>query len=430
LANELIFSSATALAQAIRSKAVSVEAVVTAHLQHIDAVNPRLNAVVQRLPDAPTRARQADADLARGQWYGPLHGVPFTVKEVFDKAGVVSPLDIRLRQRQPPGADAVAVTRLRQAGAILIGKTNCPPNGSGSDTENAVTGRTLNPYNLDHTPGGSSGGEAALIAAGGSPLGLGSDGSGGLRIPAHYCGLATLKPTSGRILNTGVYNQPGGLTDPRTQIGPLARTVTDLALVLPLICGPDGIDAGVVPMPWLDPADVDLRSLRVGYFMEDPAYPVSHEVARTVGNAAQALARAGAEVQVAHPRDWIHDGREINYFVQDLAGTPGRTIVEVYALWDHYRTRLLQFMADYDALLCPVDHHAAPLFRERDTARFDYSIPFSLAGYPCAVVRAGTMPDGRPIGVQIVAPPWREDVALALAASLEREFGGWQRPAL
>ncbi len=426
----IIFASATELAATIQQRAVSAEAVMTAYLARIGAINPQINAVVQLASDALARARQADQDLAQGIVYGPLHGVPFSVKDVFATVGLASNLDTKMRHRASATGDATVVARLRQAGAILLAKTNCPPNGSGSDPENAIYGRTLNPYQLTHTPGGSSGGEAALIAAGGSPFGLGSDVRGGLRLPAHYCGLAALKPTNGRIPNTGAYNQPGGLTDPRTQIGALARRVDDLSLLLPLIAGPDEHDAGVVPMPWRDPAALSLADLTVAYFSADPASPVTQETNRAVGSAAQALARARVHVESARLNGILADSREIDNFWQDMAGAPGRTIVEFYAQWDDFRTRLLQFMAPYDAILCPVDHHPAPPFRARDPRRFDYTVPFSLAGYPCAVVRVGATPDGLPIGVQIVARPWREDVALALARRLEQEFGGWQPPPL
>lgn len=424
---ELIGVSVTELAQAIREKSVSAQELVTAHLARLAAINPRLNAVTQLAPDAQERARAADAALARGESWGPLHGVPFTVKDVLGVAGLASPIDWKIRHHAAPGTDSTVVARLRAAGAILLAKSNCPPNGSGSDTENAVTGRTLNPYRLECTPGGSSGGEAVLVAAGGSPLGVGSDGNGGLRVPAHYCGVVTLKPTQGRIPNSGVYNQPGGLTDPRTQNGLLARRVADLALVMPLLIGPDAQDAAVIPMPWRDPAAVQLDKVRVAFFAADPAAPVTREVGNAVGAAAQALARAGVQVNGDRPADLISASRQLNDFWQDLAGSPGRTVIEFYALWDYYRSRLLQFMQNYDALLCPVSHQPAPPFRERDPRRFDYTAPFSLTGYPCAVVRTATAPNGLPIGVQIVGHPWREDLVLALARQLEQEFGGWQR---
>ncbi|RIK45140.1 MAG: amidase [Chloroflexi bacterium] len=428
--SDLLFASAGELAELIHSREASALEVVEAHLRRIEAVNPALNAVTQMAHDARTQAQRADADLAKGIIHSPLHGVPFTVKDVFETAGLASLLDVQLRRRRPPTADATCVARLRQAGAILLAKTNCPPNGSGSDSENALVGRTLNPYHLDHTPGGSSGGEAALIAVGASPFGLGSDTSGGVRIPAHYCGLAALKPTSGSVPNSGAYNQPGGLTDPRTQTGLLARRVQDLALLLPIIAGPDYMDSGVVPMPWRDPGVVEPKALTVAFFEEDPASPVGQEVARAVGSAAQALARAGVTVEPARPRDLVEMSREIDYHWRDLAGTPGRTVVEFYALWDDFRTQMLQFMARYDAILCPVSHQPAPPFRERDPRRFDYTVPFNLTGYPAAAVRVATGAGGLPIGVQIVARPWREDVALALAQLLETAFGGWQSSTL
>lgn len=410
------------LAQTIRANQLSAQEVMAAYLARLEQVNPQLNAVTQLAPDALAQARQADSDLAQGIVRGPLHGVPFTVKDVFATANLASPLDQRLRHWFPT-SDATVITRLRAAGAILLGKTNCPPNGSGSDTENAVCGRTRNPHDQERTPGGSSGGEAALIAAGASPFGLGSDVRGGLRVPAHYCGVAALKPTSGRVPNTGTYNQPGGLTDARTQSGPLARSVDDLALLLPIIAGVDYQDAGVIPMPWRNPAAVHPEKLRVAYFTADPLSAVSNEIRHAVGASAQALARARVTVEQARPTDFVAAGREIDAFWQDMAGAPGRTVVEFYALWDNFRSHILQFIQPYDAILCPVTHQVAPLVQERDPRRFDYTIPFSLTGYPVVVTPVGVTSTGLPIGVQVVAHPWREDIALALAQILEQELG-------
>ena len=168
--------------------------------------------------------------------------------------------------------------------------------------------------------------------------------------------------------------------------------------------------------------------MTVAYFQEDPAAPVTGDVANAVGTAAQALARRGVTVEPAHPSGLVKDGREIDYYWQDMAGTTGRTVVEVYSMWDDYRSRMLAFMARYDAILCPADAHAAPPYRERDTQRFAYTIPFSLTGYPALVVRTGQTPDGLPVGVQVAVRPWREGVALALGRVLEEELGGWQIP--
>jgi amidase len=414
------------LVKALRSKALSAQEVMQAHLERIQAVNPQINAVVQLAPDALEEAHRADAELVQGAARGPLHGLPFTVKDVFDTVGLASPLDRRIRQRGAARQDATVVARLKAAGAILLAKTNCPPNGSGHDAENTVCGRTLNPHNPAHIAGGSSGGEAALVAAGGSPIGLGSDTQGGLRLPAHYCGVVTIKPTAGRMPNTGAYNQAGGLTDPRTQIGLLARSVEDLALLLPLIAGVDDVDAGVIPMPWRNPNSVQSAGLKAAYFLEDRAAPVSHETKRAVGAAAQALARAGIEVEVACPAGLVAQSREIDDFWQDLAGSPGRTIVEFYTMWDRFRTQMLQFMMRYDLLLCPAAQQPAPSLHERLARPFSYTVPFSLTGNPCVVVPVGRSANGLPIGVQIVTRHWREDVALAAGRLLEKEFGGWR----
>jgi amidase len=428
--DNLIFSSATKLAQAIQDREVSVVEVVQTHLDQIAAVNSHINAVTVLAPDALEQAEKADADLAQGERRGPLHGVPFTVKDTFDAVGAVSEPGRKIRGQRSPKADATVVERMRRTGAILLAKTNCPPGGTGSDTENSFTGQTLNPYNLKHSPGGSSGGEAALIAAGGSPLGLGSDTGGGIRIPAHYCGITALKPTLGRVPNTGAYNQAGGFTDLRTQIGPLARTVDDLFLALRVINGPDYIDAGVVPMPLYDPAALQVRDLTVAFFTYDSDSLVTAGIANAVGAAAQALARAGIQMVENQPLDLVGGGRDLDHGWRNMAATRGQDVVELHAAWDRYRTNMLQFMRRYDAILCPVDHHPAPPVAERDAHRFDYTAPFSLTGYPVAVVPTAATPEGLPIGVQIASHPWREDIVLALARILEEEFGGWQRPSI
>jgi amidase len=223
--DELFYLSATTLARRIRAGELSAEAVVQAHLQRIAAVNPRLNAVVQLAAEqALAEARAADAAQRNGQALGPLHGVPFTVKDWIDVAGFpCTGGDLAFRDRVP-AADAPVVARLRQAGAIFLGKTNVM-------VDNPVYGRANNPYNLAYSTTGSSSGEAALIAAGGSPLGLGSDSGGSIRQPAHACGICGLKPTTGRLPLTGHFPFISAVNDPRTTIGPMARFVEDLALV-------------------------------------------------------------------------------------------------------------------------------------------------------------------------------------------------------
>lgn len=424
--DSLLFSSAIELAAAIRTGDITSQEVTQAYLERLAGINPHLNGLTVLAPDALEQAAAADRALAQGKVLSPLHGVPFTVKDVFAVAGLESRLDQQVRRRAAPDRDAIPVERLRQAGAVLLGRTNCPPSGGGVDTENAFYGRTLNPYNLAHTPGGSSGGEAALIAAGGSPMGLGSDTSGGVRIPAHYCGVAALRPTQGRIPNTGVYNQPGGLTDQRTQIGPLARRVADLYPLLQLLAGPDYADSGVVPMPLYDPATVQVSGLILANLVPDPDAQVEPAVVAAQAAAAQSLTGAGVQVEATGLADLVAEGRQVDRAWRNMAGSTGRDVVEIYNGWDYYRSRLLHFLIHYDALLCPVDRHPAPVYGDRDLHRFDYTNPFSLVGLPCVVVRAGSDPQGLPIGVQIVAHPWREEIALALALVVEKALGGWQ----
>src|ERR1700760_294310 len=268
--DEIIYTSATELARAIREKEVSSEEVVDAHLSRIEEVNPKLNAVVQLTADAARkRAREADSALARGENWGPLHGVPVTIKDAFETAGVVSVGGTKGRAQFVPQEDAVGVARYKSAGAIMLGKTNVPELSLAFESDNLVYGQTKNPYDPTRTPGGSSGGEAAAIASGMSPLGLGSDAGGSIRLPAHFCGIAGIKPTTGRTPRTGHFLPPGGLLDSIWQIGPLARRVEDLVLALPLLCGTDWRDPTVVPAPLGDPSQVELKNLRVAFHTDN-----------------------------------------------------------------------------------------------------------------------------------------------------------------
>src|SRR5919107_2854043 len=275
---EILGASALSLGRAIKTRQVSSTEVVAAYLRRIDQVNPAINAIVQRVDEqARAEARAADDALAWGETGGPFYGVPFTVKDIFDVAGVVSAAGLEERAAFVPQRDAVVVARLREAGAILLGKTNCPPGGTGVVTDNPLYGATRNPYDLDRSPSGSSGGEAAAIAAGASPLGLGSDSGGSIRTPAHYCGIAALRPTVGRVPNTGAYELPGGLTDPRSQIGPMSRWVEDLGPVLAIVAGVDWRDSGVIPMPLAGSACVELGGLRVACYADDGMAPPTPE---------------------------------------------------------------------------------------------------------------------------------------------------------
>lgn len=432
--DQLTCRSATDLAHLIRVGKVSSEEVVSAHLARIVQINPALNAVVQLAEAALIDAREADRRRAKGQILGPLHGVPFTVKDWIDVADLpCMGLEARFRDRIPT-TDATVVARLKRAGGIVLGKTN-------TLTDNPVYGRTNNPHHTGYSPAGSSSGEAVIIAACGSPLGLGSDSGGSIRQPAHNCGIAGLKPTTGRVPLTGHFPFISAVSDPRTVIGPLARSVEDLALALSIIQGPDWQDASVVPMPLGHWQNVQLADLRVAFYTHHEHAAPSPETAASTRKAAQVLSHACKHVDESIP-DRIEEAYGItrgywNRPESVLADTwqpegamklTSEEVEKNLFEWDRFRRALIRFMGHHDVILTPVaDMPARP--HEEPQGGIPYTLPYSLTGYPCAVVRVGTSNDGMPIGVQIVARPWRDDVALAVAKHLEDELDGWQPPA-
>jgi amidase len=460
---EPIFASAAEQAKAIRAKQISSEELVRACIKRIEEVNPKLNAVVQLLAEtALAQAREADKALAKGEISGPLHGVPFTLKDAIETEGVISTGGTLGRASYVPKEDATVVKRLRAAGGILLGKTNCPEFGWAWESDNLVYGRTNNPYDLSLSPGGSSGGESAIIAAGGSPLGLGSDAGGSVRFPAHCTGIAGIKPTSGRVPRTGHFPGPGGTLDALWQIGPLARSVADLNTLLPIIAGVDWRDPAIVPMPLGDATKVDLEALRVAFHTDNGIETATRETIETVKNAASALEASVTAVEEARPRGleqtyeiylglFTADGgagleellemagtKKVHPLMQralDLQRSSAKSMAAFGALigqWDAFRRSLLSFMEEFDVMVCPVCSfpgmaHGSTYDR---LSAFSYTMTYNLTGWPAAVVRAGSSREGLPIGVQIVARPWREDVALAVAAKIEKALGGYQRPPL
>lgn len=433
--SQLTYHSATQLAGEIRAGEVSAEAVVEAHLARIAEINPLLNAVVQLTAEqALAEAEAADADLARGHLRGPLHGVPFTVKDWIETAGVVCTAGDERHRHYVPERDATVVARLRRAGAIMLGKTNVI-------VENPVYGRTNNPYNLNYSPSGSSSGEAALIAAGGSPLGVGSDSGGSIRTPAHACGIAGLKPTTGRVPLTGHFPRISAMNDPRTVIGPLARSVADLALALSVMQGVDGEDASAIPMPLADWREVELQPLRVAFYTEHEGaipQPVCRQAAL---DAADELASVVSVVEECLPprvedtyaitRDYWRrpESESWEEWRPDGEFTLSSEEIERHLFtWDRFRRGLITFMERFDVIVTPATTAPAQPHGQKEGS-IAYTLTYSLTGYPAVVVRTGTSADELPVGVQIVARPWRDDVALAVAAHLEKCFGGWQPPA-
>ena len=470
MSEELTTKSATELASLIQSRALSPVEVVEAYLQKIERHNPTLNAIVTLAPDVLDRARAAEADVISGKQVGPLHGVPLTVKDTIDTAGLRTTSGSRLRRNHVPDRDATAVARLKAAGAIILGKTNTPEMAVPYETDNPIFGRTNNPHRLDRTPGGSSGGEAAAIAAGLSPAGIGSDLSGSIRVPAHFCGIVGLKPTTGRVPMDGHTPSATGLLSLGACIGPMARTVADLALLFRVIAHP-------LPSGFSDRASsleegaAALRGLRVAWYTDDGVAPVTDDTRNAVAAAAKVLGHAGLEVNEAKPPGisrgsalWIelfaraaaeqlrklYQGREdeagpqVRPFLRDLedeADLEGKInkaerVAAAVLEREHLREDLLRWMKTTPLILAPAG--ATPAF-EHGAQRlevngrsisvfrsFSYSQTFNVFGLPSVVVPARRSAEGLPIGVQIVGRPFAEETVLAAAGAIEAALGGWK----
>jgi amidase len=452
------------MAQAIQDREVSAVELVDAHLARIEAVNPALNAVVMLAAErARTEAAEADAALVRGESKGALHGVPFTLKDSIDTEGVITTGGTLGRKDFVPDADATVAARLRAAGGILLGKTNTPELTYAGETDNLVYGRTNNPFDLSRAPGGSSGGAGAIVSCGGAAFDIGSDTGGSIRGPAHYCGITGIKPNSGRVPRTGHIVPHGlGALDSLTQNGPMARYVEDLALILPIISGPDWNDPFIPPVPLGDPADVALDGLKVCFYTDNGIRTPTDETVAAVRAAADALADAGCAVTEDVPsviaenpdisnmlsggdgRAWTK--RQLNkwgtteifpYLERRIAKSseyekPVGDFTATLEQVDGFRSAMLGFMKNYDVIICPVSSFAALphglSMTDEYRAGMNYTGTYNITGWPSTVVRGGTSPEGLPIGVQVVARPWREDVSLAVAQYLEGALGGWQKP--
>ena len=477
--SELIYMSASKLAGMIRAKKVSALEAVDAYIERQLAVNDMLNAVVMNsYARARQEAKALDAKAAKGEWAGALHGVPMTIKDSLDTAGVISTGATYGRQQFVPEKDATAVARLRKAGAILLGKTNTPEFTLGglagiSTASNLLYGSSHNPYDLSRSTAGSSGGAGAIVAAGGAAFDIGSDWGGSIRGPAHNNGIAGIKPTSVRVPRTGHIVDYGGIFDLWQQLGPMARRVEDIALITPIIAGPDYRDASCAPVPWADPAKVELKKLRVAFCVDNQAAGRSatdEDTKQTVRQVAKWLEGVSASVaedvpqeilvELAAARSQLSSGDAGAFYkrMADKWGTknfsPSRkarmstdvalstaTMVEAWENQDSCKSRLLGWMSNYDVFVCPVsnkpaqpiDADAVPGSGGGGGANADggwpYTGVFNCTGWPVVVVRAGSSADGKlPIGVQIVAAPWREDIAIAVASHVESRSGGWKKP--
>jgi Asp-tRNA(Asn)/Glu-tRNA(Gln) amidotransferase A subunit family amidase len=467
--SELTFLPAVSMAQRVREKKVSPVELVEAHLARIESLNPRVNAFVQiDTSGAREQGRRAEDAVMRKQKLGPLHGVPLSIKSSIEVKGLRCEAGTKLRAGLIAEEDAPLVSRLRDAGAIILGTTNAPELLMAWETDNLLYGRTNNPWDLSRTPGGSSGGEAAAIASGCSAGGVGSDGGGSIRVPAHFSGICGLKPTPGRIPASGHFPTSVGPFALLGVVGPMARTVADLKLLFEAMQGPDDGDPSAAPVQVRWPSREDLRNLRVGYFEDDGRTPVTPETRAAVNIAAEGLKRAGFTVEPFHPAG-LEQARQLWWQFFGIAGgmllgpmTKGReadlspilkefsswvaaepthtaqTLLEAWIQRDVVRMQIFEQMRDYPILLCPVA--AVPAFRHGERAwkidgrtvpyldAWSYSEWFNLLGTPAAVVPVGQSQEGLPIGVQISARPWQEELVLEVAAAVEQACGKWQQP--
>jgi Asp-tRNA(Asn)/Glu-tRNA(Gln) amidotransferase A subunit family amidase len=467
---ELIFLPAIYLAELVRTKKVSPLEVAEAHLTQIQKLNPKLNAMVQVEAEGVRRqAQAAEIALAQGE-SGPLHGVPVSIKSSIAVGGLRCEAGTRLRAGYVAACDATPVVRLRKAGAVILGTTNCPELLMAWETDNLLYGRTNNPWDRSRTAGGSSGGEAAAIASGMSAGGVGSDGGGSIRVPAHFTGICGLKPTPGRIPATGHFPESAGPFALLGVVGPMARTVADLKLLFEVMQGPDDGDCMTAPVPVRWPDRVDLKSVPIGYFEDDGRTPVTAATRAAVQTAGEALRRAGFQVQAFRPEDlesarqlwWrffgIAGGMLLGDIIKEreaelspmlrefsawVAAEPAHTAESLLDTWcqrDILRGKILRQMRDSPVLICPVA--SVPAFRhgersweiEEKTVRYleawSYCEWFNLLGMPAAVVPMGKSSEGLPIGIQIAGRPWEEERVLSIAEELEAQTGGWQKPLL
>jgi amidase len=456
---DIIRQPLTSIAAAVKSKQVTSVALVQAFLDRIESVNGDLNAMINSNAETALKyAAKADADLANGEDHGPLHGIPMTIKDSLDTKDMVTTWGTTGRKSFLPGRDATAVGRLRNAGAILLGKTNTPEFTLSFQTDNLLFGATKNPYNLERTPGGSSGGAAALIAAGASLFDVGTDTGGSIRLPSHFCGITGIKPTTGRVPCTGNALPSSGLIARLSQPGPMARCVADLELLLRIMSGPDHIDPNAIPVPLGNSKDIDVTKLKIAFHTDNGIKTPEPAIVTAIQNAVDLFQQSGQSLSEARPsgiemtslilgRVFAADGGEmVDALLEDCRTTePSPRIAAMIAagplamdqqefarvieLWDNYRSSMLSFFDDFDVLLCPVNGRTAiPLGEEEDMANYTYTSAFNMTGWPAAVVRAGTDESGLPIGIQVVAAPFREDHCLAVAAWLEANLGEFANP--
>ena len=453
---DLIYYDATALAELIRTKASSPVEIVQAYLDRIEALNPKLNAIVTIADDALRSAKAAEVAVMAKENLAPLHGVPFTAKDSIDTAGVLTQRGSLIFKGRVPGTDATSVARMKKAGGILLAKTNLPEFSYWIESDNLLTGRSNNPWDVTRTPGGSSGGESAAIAAGMSPIGLGTDLAISIRGPASQTGISSLKATHGRVPMTGIWPRV-----PRRfwHVGPMARSIRDLALAFSQLTGPDGQDGFATSTSEFD-AGVGrqfYRQLKVGWMVGPGFGPVDPEVAATVQTAAEALRDVGIFVeQVAIPaleKDFALDVfnklhvmemkpafREVTAGHEDqmykmakamllLPDTSMQDFIDAEQAAERICDGYADYFSRYDALIThvlpiPAHKHGVDAFEiDGQTVDATYlqgaTVPLNITGLPGVAMRFGTSKEGLPINVQIVGKWQAESTILHVASLLE-----------
>ncbi len=450
----------------IRTRKLSPVELVDAHLKQIEKENPRLNAFVRLLGDEARAAAQAASDaIGKGDAPPPLHGIPVTIKDSFDIAGLPTTCGSKFFANSRASQDATAVMKLKRAGAIPLGKTNCPEFLSNYESDNYIIGRTNNPWDLERTPGGSSGGESAAIASFCSAGGIGSDGGGSIRVPAHFTGIAGLKPTPGRVSAAGhvpEINHPGGLLGVG---GPMARTAADVRILFEVLSGYDSDDPFSAPVPLRQP---ELGGLRIGVMSQFYRVPVEAGVARAVEKAAQCLRDLKFPVEPFEPKGlesapnlwWFFFGEIPARFTAELiagredqahwSGTEfmkralespeptAKKVIQNLAVRDKLRGSLLRQMEEYPVILSPVCGVAAFRHRERryptpakEIGLFEAMMPstwVNLIGLPSMVIPFDIDERGLPVGIQLIGRPYDEELLLELAVRMEEARGPFKGP--
>lgn len=476
---EICYLTARELAARIRAGGLSAVEAVRACLERIDRLNPRFNIVVDLHADeALAAAREADEAAARGEWRGPLHGVPITVKDVWDVAGMRTTFGYPPMRENVAAEDATVVARLKAAGAIVLGMTNAPLGSYDWQCWNPLHGRTKNPWDERRTPGGSSGGSAAALAAGFSALEIGSDAAGSIRVPTHFCGVTAIKSTETRISGYGHGRFPGIPYSLRhvCAYGPIARSVDDLELAMTLLVGPDPRFPDAPPVPFAPEPERGPAALRIAWTDAFGRYPVSAETAEVVRGVAAGLEAAGARVERAAPEaidpmDALVTWGEINGFETGVAlpayarvpmrygavaqfgpgpwtrglrrgmGLDPHRYFHALTRRDAHGAAMEAFLAGYDAWICPVTavpaitHRRTGAAVEVDGRRISYSMALApwvcltaMTGNPVVVLPAARSADGVPIGIQVVGRRWDDAGVLAVARTVERLTGGFTPP--